>query len=516
MPVATVIIPCGPRHVHLLQRAIDSARAQTVPVDVRWFIDEDRKGPGYGRNLLAKTVATPFLITLDADDYLEPNFVEKTLAAYRSCRPLGYVYTDWYQGDRHVKAVTCYGVHRAPDEAPFHLPPTLFPTALYHALGGYDETMFGAEDTEFYWRANSMGVHSLHLREPLFHYTPDGFRAKEASQDPRWIDLLIEVSKKVQGKLSMARCGDCGRGDTGPVNQNERQADDILARPKSQAMVRQFGSATRTPYGRISAKHTVWVRKADFNERQWERVVDVASHLPSNEDIDKALKKAPETAQSIDLAKFDRSDPAQMEAAIRQSGVREWRADSNHVRHGFDIQQTPIEIAELLSLAHDRGVKRVLEIGTGESAGLARFMVEVMGWEVVSIDKERPTAEVGDLFATTRWGFIQSDSQAVDTAALKEDHGQFDMVIIDGDHSFEGTMSDWERFSDLAPLVVLHDIAPDGWWGKDDQTGGFWRSIAKGPKGGLKKGFKEIIAPLDTDNNMAAEGRQGIGYFIHE
>lgn len=511
MPVATVIIPCGPRHVHLLQRAIDSARAQTVPVDVRWFVDEERKGPGYGRNLLAKTVATPFLITLDADDYLLPTFVERTLDAWMRCKPKGYIYTDWYQGERHVKAATCYGVFRQPDEAPFHLPPTLFPTALYHALGGYDETLFGAEDTEFYWRANAMGVHNLHLREPLFHYTPDGFRAKESSQDPRWMDLLIQVSETVKGKLSMARCGDCGRGDTGPVNANERQADDILARPRGQEMIRRFGSVTGTAYGRISAKHTVYVRKADFNEQQWERVVDVESTLPSKEEIEAASKKAPESGQqtTVDLAKFDRSDPVQMEAAIRQVGVREWRADSNHIRHGFDIQQTPSELAELLVEAHKRGVKRVIEIGTGESAGLARFMVEVLDWEVVSIDKVKPKT---DLFNDRRWAFIEGESQTVE---LPKDL-KADMIVIDGDHSFKATEADWKRYSDMAPLVVLHDISPDGWWGGDDKTGGFWRSIAKGPKGGMKKGFREIIAPLDTVNQMAVEGRQGIGVYVNE
>jgi hypothetical protein len=83
--VTTVIIPAGPKHVHLMARAVESARAQTVPTEVLTFVDTERRGPAYGRNLLASQVTTPFLTLLDADDYLEPNFVEETLNAWVLC-----------------------------------------------------------------------------------------------------------------------------------------------------------------------------------------------------------------------------------------------------------------------------------------------------------------------------------------------------------------------------------------------------------------------------------------------
>ncbi len=169
-PLATVIIPCGAKHLPLLSRAVHSAYAQTVTTEVLYFIDHEKKGPGYGRNILAERANGLFVITLDADDILMPTFVEDTLRAWSVG---SYVYTDWYQGDLHMQAVDCYA-HPVPTsdkpQASFHLPPTLMPKSYFQAIGGYDEKLFGAEDTDFFWKANAHAMISRRLPKPLFHY----------------------------------------------------------------------------------------------------------------------------------------------------------------------------------------------------------------------------------------------------------------------------------------------------------------------------------------------------------
>lgn len=523
MPIATVIIPCGPRHIDLLPRAIASAKAQTMPVEVMWLIDTDKRGPGWARNEMAKRVTTPMLVTLDADDMLHEDFVKKTFAKWLECEPDTYVYTDWETpGKGHMRAVSCYGLTRYPNESLFHLPPALFPTRLYHAIGGYDESLWMAEDTDFYLKANAMGIKSAVVREPLMTYTDEGFRSREGFQDPRWNALISEVMRRYYRRLSMACCGQVGKKQT---TVEGRQEGDILVRPLWGARMKTYGRVTKRLYGSIGRALTVWIDPRDFNEREYERVPDMAALAPTPAEIEVALTTPPALAdvETHDYVTITAANPAsvktskrtpdsltdddfevkprtvaELKALIKRAGIRDW---STGIAHGYDIQQTPDELAELLHLARERGVKRVLEIGTGQHAGLARFMVNLMGWEVVSIDIEQPKEGVD----AQGWTFIHGNSTTVEHPALDE---AFDMVFIDGDHSYDATKADWERFGKAAPLVVFHDIAPDGWWGKDDQTGGFWRELAYTPKTKkLRAGFGEFITP---------GAKQGIGYYVND
>src|SRR5690606_17468536 len=110
-----------------------------------------RKYAAWARNRIVDTVNTPFLVFLDADDWLNPRYVEETLQAWE---PGSYVYTDMFmQRDGKsvpVPAITCYGFAAEQGEARFHHTTTLFPTEIYRKLGGMDETLFGGEDTDFY------------------------------------------------------------------------------------------------------------------------------------------------------------------------------------------------------------------------------------------------------------------------------------------------------------------------------------------------------------------------------
>src|SRR5690606_6765712 len=80
--LASIIIPCGPDHLHLLPRAVASAEAQTVACEVIPVIDHDRRGPGWARNRGAEQASGLFLVFLDADDELEASFVQTLARAY--------------------------------------------------------------------------------------------------------------------------------------------------------------------------------------------------------------------------------------------------------------------------------------------------------------------------------------------------------------------------------------------------------------------------------------------------
>lgn len=486
MAVATVIIPAAPWHESLLARAVESARQQTVPVEVLTYLDYERRGPGYGRNHMAAQVTTPFVITLDADDWLLPHFVETHLKHWRRG---SYTYSDWYEADKHVQAVDCYGLmgDKPPLQRSFHLPPTLFPTALYHAIGGYDETLFGAEDTEFYFKANAHGIRSLRIPEPLFVYTDDGRRAKETAIDPRWQALLSDIFGRWKGKMRMGCCGDI---NVPAVNPGAHLDGDVWAQALWGGNQRAVGAVSGRYYGRIAFPWTGWVDPRDVaaQARLWQVVPDVVALSPDPEAIFKAFAQS--TMEDWGSVAESREPLADH---IRSHGVKNWQDEGT--LNGLNMQQVPEELADLLLAAKERGVKRVLEIGTGEG-GLALYMAGALEWDVTSVDPVRPAVFDGFNGPLT---FIEGESQDFE---LPEQ--PFDVILIDGDHTYEGVKADWEKFSSAADMVAVHDIAPDGFF--PDSVAAFWREIAYTKSGNLRAHFHESIADAPTGGKRLGWG----------
>jgi hypothetical protein len=545
--LATIITSAAPHHVHLLERSVGSAKRQTVPTEVLTFIDHERRGPAYGRNRLAAQVKTPFIVTLDADDYIDPHFVERTLAVWEAG---SYVYTDWLQplpdgSVKYVKAINCPVGRPEKGEANFHLATILIPTVFWSMLGGQDETLFGGEDTDFFWRMNAQGIRSIVLREPLYTYTADGHRATESRNDPRWRDLLRTIGDRYRNDI-MGCCGESKMKEL--YKQTEA---DVLVRPLNRAATTFVGPVSGRKYGRISRSKVLYIDPADLKAKanhfqrvkDWEgvspkvsgvttlepdpvarhstRPVDtseraeaarLASAYLRGEPVERNVRGEGQAIRQVgsvpapDLSAVEPEwdNPAALENLIRRAGTRIY-TNGGYVANGFDMQQTAGELAEFLYFLGDHLPEgrpvRVLEIGTGQSAGLARFMTEVLGWDVTSVDPREPEYK-----PSGNWRLVQSKSNDVKLEDISYDGETFDLVFIDGDHTFEAAQADWEKFSGLAPIVAIHDIDEAGWFGKDDQVAGFWRSIARGPKGGMKKGYTEF----------RTGGGQGIGVFIHE
>ncbi len=179
-----------------------------------------------------------------------------------------------------------------------------------------------------------------------------------------------------------------------------------------------------------------------------------------------------------------------LEAIIVRLGVHPLLGSQGE---GWWIEQNAHELATFLEAIQP--VETVLELGTGYRAGLARFMTEVMGWEVTSIDNKTPQtpAPMARLIhATTHEAFPHVSGQ------------QFDLVLIDADHTYDSVSYDYQLYAPLAKKVVaLHDIC-----GLRDCEGAaaFWRELAYTKTGKLRKGFHEAVADGE------GERRAGIGW----
>lgn len=179
----------------------------------------------------------------------------------------------------------------------------------------------------------------------------------------------------------------------------------------------------------------------------------------------------------------------ELHALITQRGVHEVFGAYGD---GWGIEQNAEELAAFLVEMQALGVESVLEVGTGWKAGLARFLHDDMGWEVVSIDIH----DYGHQFS----GITFETSDSVELPVFQR---QFDLVLIDGDHSYEGVQRDHDYYAKYAAKVIaFHDTA-----GLRDCEGvlQYWDEIALDDDT-LKPGYHEIV--------VFSNRRGGIGYVV--
>lgn len=195
MHLVSIVIPCY-NAGRLLHEAVNSALAQTYPhVEVvivddgstdpetreilrtaTWprtrIFHQENAGPAAARNRAISHAAGAFILPLDADDRIDPTYVEKALAVIEERPEVGVVY--------------CRAIKFGAESGPWQLPPynlrelvidnVVFVTALYRksdweAVGGYSEGMLsGVEDYEFWIKMLNHGVEIVQLDEFLFHY----------------------------------------------------------------------------------------------------------------------------------------------------------------------------------------------------------------------------------------------------------------------------------------------------------------------------------------------------------
>lgn len=206
LPTVAVIIPCH-NYAGLLPRAVNSALAQTwqlvtsvaivddcstddTPEVAARLVEQDSrvqyirvefKNVALARNTgIAKTDAK-YICCLDADDYIEPTFVETCVKALEEEHALGLAYTG-------LKIIGNTRAHSWPEEWDFDLQyggknrvPTccIFRRDIWGTLGGYRARYCpggaGSEDAEFWLRIGNYGWGGKKVTDdPLFCYRLGG------------------------------------------------------------------------------------------------------------------------------------------------------------------------------------------------------------------------------------------------------------------------------------------------------------------------------------------------------
>jgi len=209
MARVSIVIPCY-NAGDLILEAVESALAQTyadielVIVDdgstdprsreildrASWprttIIRQPNAGPAAARNRAVAAASGDYILPLDADDRIDPTYVEKAIAVLETRPEVGVVY--------------CRAMKFGAESGPWSLPRydlrelvidnVIFVTALYRkadwaAVGGYSETLrHGVEDYEFWVKMVALGRDVVQLDEFLFFYRiQDVSRTSEFQQD---------------------------------------------------------------------------------------------------------------------------------------------------------------------------------------------------------------------------------------------------------------------------------------------------------------------------------------------
>ena len=147
------------------------------------------------------------------------------------------------------------------------------------------------------------------------------------------------------------------------------------------------------------------------------------------------------------------------------------------------------ELAALLALASERGVRSVLEIGAKH--GGASWAFAQIAEHVTAIDLVPAT------WATPGVHEIRGDSHSRSTSvAAHRGHGSpFDLILIDGDHTYEGVRQDFETYSSLLAsdgIVAIHDILTPNLPRFDNcEVRRFWQEVKQ------RHSHTEIIDPVE-------------------
>jgi hypothetical protein len=217
------------------------------------MVDKHKKGPGVIRNELLKQVTSKYVVFLDADDYLEPTFIERCL---EHNDPESYVYTNWMEGETEKSTAPTDFWNNAR-----HLVTCLIHTDMMRIVGGFDETLAAMEDTELFLNFDQYNYCGILVPEPLVHYTAQGQRSRYGRES----GVNVQIKRDLGSKYRLGCCNNPNKTKYPPAGT--KMENDVLVMALWNGNKRFSGPVTGRPYPRVARPKKLWMDIRDARAR---------------------------------------------------------------------------------------------------------------------------------------------------------------------------------------------------------------------------------------------------------
>jgi glycosyltransferase involved in cell wall biosynthesis len=162
------------------------------------IINQVNSGPSSARNNGIKNSSGKYILPLDSDDMISPEYIQTCVNILNRNQNLSPIYCD----TNHIGEIN--GVEQRPEwsqerliQGPFIVNCSMFTRKAFDECDGYDENMKGWEDYDFWIRMMQKGYIGKRIPKPLFsyfHHEKDGTVSTEANKNTK--ELYEHIMKK--------------------------------------------------------------------------------------------------------------------------------------------------------------------------------------------------------------------------------------------------------------------------------------------------------------------------------
>jgi len=150
-------------------------------------IHQENMGPSEARNNGIRKSIGQFILPLDSDDMIYPDYIQSCVSILKNNKKISPVYCDTH----HVGQIQ--GVEQRPEwsldrlkQGPFIVNCSMFHRESFDICNGYDTNLFGWEDYDLWVRMALSGFSGKRIPKPLFiyfHHEKDGTVSTVANQN---------------------------------------------------------------------------------------------------------------------------------------------------------------------------------------------------------------------------------------------------------------------------------------------------------------------------------------------